>query len=284
MGWGSPTRLPCNRVGVALTGEASKVGLQLGVVKRALGGDGGVEGETGVRRLGLKGDGKGGNTRDGYNAVVFVEPDVLLGHLEVADCVRGELGLSCLLELGWALAKVDVCFVANGALRGGVGGEGAPAAVIAEQSPGTEHSPLAGVKGGPGELNHEAVVGSTGGILRDHGGKVLAEGRAFMKPSVKARAGGFQGDAGFKVTLEDGGVGCAVDVGRVSQNGKGGWERNFKSSLQRVDVSPHLSLVSSDLVGAGVGSGSTALKLVHALVVVLLHFGNESNGGIHDPF
>ena len=89
-------------------------------------------------------------------------------------------------------------------------GESAPAAVIAEQGPGAEHAPLAGVKGGTGELGHEAVVGGTRGILRDNCGKVLAGGRGIVKPGFKALAGGFEGDPSLKVALENCRIGCAV--------------------------------------------------------------------------
>ena len=97
--------------------------------------------------------------------------------------------------------------------------------MIAEQGPGAEHAPLAGVKGGTGELDHEAVVGVTRGILRDNGGKVLTGGRGIVKPGFKALAGGFEGDPGLEVALENGRVGCAVEIGRVSQSGKGGGGR-----------------------------------------------------------
>ena len=65
-----PTRLPCHGLVVALAGEAGNVGLELGVVERALGRDGGVKGETGVRRLSLKGDGKDRCARYGNDAIV----------------------------------------------------------------------------------------------------------------------------------------------------------------------------------------------------------------------
>ena len=75
---------------------------------------------------------------------------------------------------------------------------------------------------GTGELNHEAVVGGTSGILRDDSRKVLPRRSGIAEPSFKALAGGFKGNSGLEVALENGGVGSAVEVGRISQNGRGG--------------------------------------------------------------
>ena len=135
-----------------------------------------------------------------------------------------------------------------------------------------------------GELNHESVVRGTSGILRDDSGKVLPRRSGIAEPIFKACTGSFKGNSSFEVALKDGGIGCAVEVGRISQNGKGGWERNFESSLERVNLGPHLGLVSSDFFSTSVGSGSAAFKFVHALVVAFLNFGDKSNGRVHNPF